>query len=147
MTDKRRILLVEDSEDDVELITGTLEARLGGCIDVVRDGAEAIEYLDRAGRYADRTSDNPAVVVLDLKLPKVNGVEVLKHIRSGDALRTTPVVILTSSRETRDVADSYALGASAYVVKPVRFEEFAEAVTHLGVFWAEVNEPPVRRRS
>jgi CheY-like chemotaxis protein len=142
MTTPRRILLVEDSDDDVELITGTLSPLVGDRLDVVRDGAQALDYLERGGRYAGRTTDDPAVVVLDLKLPKLDGLEVLQRIRARPEWRTLPVVILTSSREDRDLARCYELGSNAYVVKPVRFEEFSEAVKGLGVFWGVLNELP-----
>jgi CheY-like chemotaxis protein len=142
MTMHRRVLLVEDSEDDVELISATLSPLVGGRLDVARDGAEALEYLQCAGRYADRMPGDPAVIVLDLKLPKIDGLEVLQRIRATPQWRTLPVVVLTSSREDRDLSRSYQLGSNAYVVKPVKFEEFSDAVKGLGVFWALLNEPP-----
>jgi CheY-like chemotaxis protein len=139
----KRILLVEDDPRDVEL---TLEA-LGGNnlvneVDVVGDGEKALEYLFRRGEFAARAGNHPAVILLDLKLPKVDGSGVLKAIRSDDKLRMIPVVVLTSSREQRDLAEAYRLGANAYVVKPVDFHEFVDAVKNLGLFWAVINEPP-----
>ena len=144
MTMERRILLVEDSEDDVELITATLAAVVGDRLDVARDGVEALEYLQREGRYAGRASGDPAVVVLDLKLPKIDGLEVLRRIRANPQSRTLPVVVLTSSREQRDLARSYELGSNAYIVKPVKFDQFSSAVSGLGVFWGVLNELPDR---
>ena len=143
MKELKRILLVEDNPSDVEL---TLEAlashHLANEVVVVRDGAEALDYLFRRDIFALREKGNPVVVILDLKLPKVNGMEVLKTIRSTEELKFTPVVILTSSREERDLVESYRLGVNAYVVKPVDFNDFVGAVSRLGIFWAIVNEPP-----
>ena len=140
-----RILLVEDSSDDIELITSSLAAyHLTNRIDVVRDGAEALEYLECRGRYTDRTG-LPAVVLLDLKLPKISGLEVLARLRGNPDLRTVPVVVLTSSREEPDLRRAYELGTNAYVVKPVKFEEFAKAVKETGLFWAVLNVTPGRR--
>lgn len=148
ITELRRILLAEDSANDVELTLAALaEHHLANQVDVVPDGAEALDYLFRRGRYAERIPGNPAVVLLDLKMPKVNGIEVLEAIRHDPALRTTPIVMLTSSREEGDLVRSYELGVNAYVVKPVEFGDFMSAVRQLGVFWAVVNEapPPVSR--
>ena len=142
MTLPRRILLVEDSQDDVELITETLSSLVGDRLDVARDGVEALDYLQREGRYTQRPAGDPAVVVLDLKLPKIDGLEVLRRIRATAQWRTLPVVVLTSSREQRDLLRSYELGSNAYVVKPVKFEEFSEAVRSLGAFWGVLNELP-----
>ncbi len=137
------ILLVEDDNRDLELTMVALErSRLANDVVVVRDGAEALEYLNREGPWADRPVGNPAVILLDLKLPKVNGLEVLKAVRDSDALATTPVVMLTSSQEESDVVRSYRLGVNAYVVKPVDFKEFVAAISDLGIFWAVLNEPP-----
>lgn len=139
----KRILLVEDSAKDVELTLAALdENHLANEVVVVRDGAEALEYLYRKGKYENRPTGNPGVVLLDLKMPKVDGLEVLRRMRADESLRTIPVVMLTSSREERDVVESYHLGVNAYVVKPVAFREFMDAVKNLGLFWAVLNEPP-----
>jgi CheY-like chemotaxis protein len=143
MTELRRLLLAEDSQNDVELTLAALsEHRLANQVDVVRDGAEALDYLYRRGRHAGRAAGQPAVVLLDLKMPKVNGLEVLRQIKSDPALQTIPVVMLTSSREEGDLIASYQLGVNAYVVKPVEFGDFMSAVRQLGGFWALVNEAP-----
>jgi CheY-like chemotaxis protein len=137
------ILLVEDNPRDLELTLVALEkSRLANEVITCRDGAEALEYLKCEGSYAGRPKGNPAVVLLDLKLPKVDGIEVLRAIRADADLQRTPVVILTSSREDKDVTAGYDLGVNAYVVKPVEFKEFIDAVKELGVFWAVLNEPP-----
>ncbi len=139
----RPILLVEDSPNDVELTRAALhDAHLANEIVVARDGAEALDYLFRRGPFAGREGPAPAVIFLDLKMPRVDGREVLQAIRADPELRLQPVVILTSSREEIDVVKTYRLGANAYVVKPVDFEKFAEAVRELGIFWAVLNEPP-----
>jgi DNA-binding response OmpR family regulator len=139
-----RILLVEDDPKDVEL---TLEAlgdyNLANEVIVVRDGEQALDYLYCRGKFAARAKGNPAVLLLDLKLPKVDGLEVLKQVRSDAKLKLIPVVVLTSSREERDMMGSYQLGVNAYVVKPVDFHEFVNAVKELGIFWAVINEPPL----
>jgi DNA-binding response OmpR family regulator len=138
-----RILLVEDDPKDVELtLTALEEYNLANEVIVARDGEEALEYLYARGKFKTRSSDNPAVVLLDLKLPKVDGLEVLKQIKSEEKLRMMPVVVLTSSKEEKDMVASYKLGVSAYVVKPVDFHEFVNAIKELGVFWAVINEPP-----
>ncbi len=143
MTDLKRILLAEDNEHDVELTLSALsEYRLANEVVVVRDGAEALDYLYRRGRYQPREEGNPVVVLLDLKMPKVDGLEVLRKIKEDDALRQIPVVMLTSSREESDLVESYRLGVNAYVVKPVEFSRFVQAVRELGVFWAVINEAP-----
>lgn len=143
IADLRRILLAEDSRNDVELTLAALEAnRLANQVDVVRDGAEALDYLYCRGPHAGRAAGNPALVLLDLKMPKVNGLEVLRHIKGDVALQTVPVVMLTSSREEGDLLSSYQLGVNAYVVKPVDFNDFMAAVRQLGAFWAVVNEAP-----
>jgi CheY-like chemotaxis protein len=137
------ILLVEDNPHDLELTLIALsKSQLANEVVVVRDGAEALDYLNRRGEYQGRQAGNPAVVLLDLKLPKVDGLEVLKAIRQTDALRSMPVVMLTSSREEQDLVRSYELGVNAYVVKPVDFTEFVRAIADLGIFWAVLNEPP-----
>ncbi len=139
----RRILLVEDDPKDVELtLTALEEYNLANEVVVARDGAEALDYLYCRGTFADRPRDNPAVLLLDLKLPKVDGLEVLQQIKSDDSLRVVPVVVLTSSREEKDMVTSYKLGVNAYVVKPVDFHEFVNAIKELGMFWAIINEPP-----
>jgi CheY-like chemotaxis protein len=137
------ILLVEDSANDVELTLRAFKAnQLANDIVVARDGAEALDYLHRKDAYADRTEGNPALVVLDLHMPRVDGLEVLRCIKGDPNLRTIPVVILTSSREDRDLIESYGLGVNAYVIKPVDFSDFIEAVKILGRFWALVEQPP-----
>jgi CheY-like chemotaxis protein len=137
------ILLAEDSPQDAEMTLLALrENRLINHVDIVEDGEEALEYLFRTSRYAKRSGPDPMLAVLDLKMPKIDGLEVLRQIRKDEKLRFLPVVILTSSREEQDVAKSYQLGANAYVVKPVKFPEFIEAVKQLGVFWTMHNEPP-----
>lgn len=143
MNELGRILLVEDDPKDIDLTLAALgEYKLANEVIVVRDGAEALDYLHTKGNYRSRARENPAVVLLDLKLPKVDGLEVLREIRSDERLKYIPVVVLTSSREDRDMVASYKLGVNAYVVKPVDFHEFVNAVKELGVFWAMINEPP-----
>jgi CheY-like chemotaxis protein len=138
-----RILMVEDDPKDVELsLTALEEYNLANEVVVVQDGEEALDYLFCRGRFASRSKENPAVLLLDLKLPKVDGLEVLQQIKSDEKLRVIPVVVLTSSREERDMVASYKLGVNAYVVKPVDFHEFVNAIKELGVFWAVINEPP-----
>ena len=138
-----RILMVEDDPKDVELtLTALEEYNLANEVIVTRDGAEALDYLYSRGEYKMRSSGNPAVMLLDLKLPKVDGLEVLKQIKSDGGLRMIPVVVLTSSNEEKDMVASYRLGVNAYVVKPVDFHEFVNAIKELGVFWAIMNEPP-----
>jgi len=138
----KRILLAEDSDNDIELTLAALqECRLTNSVDVVRDGAEALDYLYRRGAYENDKSELPGVVLLDLKMPKIDGLEVLRQIKSDEALRRIPVVMLTSSREEQDLVHSYDLGVNAFVVKPVDFAQFVEAIRTLGVFWAIVNEP------
>jgi CheY-like chemotaxis protein len=143
MTELGRILMVEDDPNDVELtLTALGEYNLANEVVVTRDGAEALDYLFCRGNYAGRATSNPAVLLLDLKLPKVDGLQVLQQIKSNEKLRMIPVVVLTSSREERDMVESYRLGVNAYVVKPVDFHEFVNAIKELGVFWAVINEPP-----
>jgi len=138
-----RILLVEDDPKDVELtLTALEEYNLANEVIVARDGEEALEYLYSRGKFKTRPSGNPAVMLLDLKLPKVDGLEVLKQVKSEEKLRMIPIVVLTSSKEEKDMVASYKLGVSAYVVKPVDFHEFVNAIKELGVFWAVINEPP-----
>jgi len=138
-----RILLVEDDPKDVELtLTALDEYKLANEVVITGDGEEALDYLYCRGRFAARTKENPAVILLDLKLPKVDGLEVLQQIKSDEKLRLIPVVVLTSSREERDMVSSYQLGVNGYVVKPVDFHEFVNAIKELGVFWAVINEPP-----
>lgn len=139
----RRILLVEDSQNDVELIlTALAENHLANEVVVVRDGEEALDYLYRRGVFRLRMEGHPVVVLLDLKLPKVDGLEVLAQLKSDSELRRVPVVVLTSSREEQDLIKSYDLGTNAYVVKPVDFHEFVTTIQELGLFWAVVNQPP-----
>jgi CheY-like chemotaxis protein len=141
----KRILLVEDNANDVEL---TLEAlanhNLANEVIVTRNGEEALDYLYRRGAFQMREEGNPAVVLLDLKMPKVDGMEVLRQVKGDPDLKTVPVVVLTSSLEERDLVESYHLGVNAYVVKPVDFHEFVVAVKELGLFWSIINVPPPR---
>jgi CheY-like chemotaxis protein len=138
-----RILIVEDDPRDVELTLTALEDyKLANEVVVCRDGQEALDYLHSRGKFSDRVNENPAVMLLDLKLPKVDGLEVLQRIKSDERLRMIPVVVLTSSHEEKDMMRSYKLGVNAYVVKPVDFHEFVNAVKELGAFWAVINEPP-----
>ena len=138
-----RILMVEDDPKDVELTLTALEDyNLANEVVVVHDGEEALDYLHCRGNWATRAGDNPAVMLLDLKLPKVDGLEVLRQVKSDEKLRLTPVVVLTSSREEKDMVASYQRGVNAYVVKPVDFHEFVNAIRELGVFWAVINVPP-----
>jgi two-component system response regulator len=144
----KRILLVEDSPRDAEMILDALDAHhLATAVVHVRDGADALDYLYRRGQFADRSDGQPALMLLDLKLPKVDGLEVLRQIKGDAALKMIPVVMMTSSREEQDLINSYQLGVNAYVVKPVKFHDFVEAVKQVGVFWAVINEmPPVNLR-
>jgi len=139
----RPILLVEDNPNDLELsLTALARTGLANEIVVARDGEEAFNYLFYKGQFSDRKHENPAVVLLDIKLPKIDGLELLGYIRKEPSLQHLPVVLLTSSREEQDVLRGYRLGSNAYVVKPVAFPEFIKAIQDLGVFWAVVNEPP-----
>jgi CheY-like chemotaxis protein len=143
MSEAGRILLVEDSPNDVELTLGALEQhKLANEVVVVRDGEEALNYLYRRGPFKLRAGGNPVVVLLDIKLPKIDGLEVLKRLRNDGELQRIPIVMLTSSREERDIVRSYDLGVNAYVVKPVDFHEFVTAICELGLFWAVINQPP-----
>ena len=138
-----RILLVEDDPKDVELTLSALdEYNLANEVIVMSDGEQALDYLYYRGNFGERTRENPAVLLLDLKLPKVDGFEVLRRIKSDENLKMIPFVVLTSSREEKDMIASYRLGVNAYVVKPVDFHEFVNSVKELGIFWAIINEPP-----
>jgi len=143
----KKILLVEDNPNDVELTMEALsENNIANAVDIASDGEEALDYLYCKGKFSSRPPDNPGVILLDLKLPKINGLEVLGKIRSDARLKLIPVVILTSSREESDLVESYRLGVNAYVVKPVDFNEFVKAIRTLGLFWAIINEPPPESR-
>ena len=148
MEEKRTILLVEDNPDDVELTLRALKQyNVRNEIAVVRDGAEALDYLFATGAYAERsTCPMPAVVILDLKLPKVDGFEVLQRMRADERTKLVPVVILTSSKEEKDMVNGYKFGANSYVRKPVDFTQFVEAARQLGLYWLVINEPPPRLR-
>ena len=142
-TELKRILLVDDSTRDTEMALAALaHNHLANEVIALRDGVEALDYLYRRGPFADRATGNPAVVLLDLKMPRVDGIEVLRQIKSDQQLKMIPVVVLTSSREEQDLVKSYQLGVNAYIVKPVQFHEFVEAVKLVGAFWAVINEPP-----
>jgi len=139
----QRVLLVEDDPNDLELtLTGLAEYNLANEVVVARDGEEALDFLFRRGKHEGRPNGNPVVVLLDLKLPKVDGLEVLRRMKSDESLKMVPVVILTSSREDKDMVEGYRLGTNAYVVKPVDFHQFVDAIKHLGAFWSIINEPP-----
>lgn len=143
MNPLRPILLAEDNPNDVELILAAFQdVNFANEIKVVHDGEQALDYLFRRGTYAGRTGLQPAVMLLDLKMPKIDGREVLRQIRAEPTLKHLPVCVLTSSREESDLLGSYQLGANAYVVKPVDFQEFTAAVSKIGFFWALLNEPP-----
>ncbi|HEY0378612.1 MAG TPA: response regulator [Pyrinomonadaceae bacterium] len=144
--DSKHILLVEDSQYDVELIlTALAENHVANEVVITRDGEEALNYLYRRGAFEQRPECNPAVVFLDLKMPKVDGLEVLRQIKADPVLKAIPVVMLTSSREDQDLVSSYRLGVNAYVVKPVNFSEFLEAISQVGMFWGALNQPPPRQ--
>jgi CheY-like chemotaxis protein len=143
MAELKRVLLVEDNLNDIELtLAAFAENHLANEVVVVRDGVEALDYLYRRGLFAMRAEGNPAVVLLDLKLPRIDGLQVLKQLKADPNLKTVPVVMLTSSREEQDLLTSYNLGVNAYVVKPVDFTEFVQALNKLGLFWAVINQPP-----
>ncbi len=143
MADLRPILLIEDNPRDLELRLAALaKCQLANEIVIARDGAEALDYLYSRAQFAERDAGDPAVVLLDLKLPKVDGLEVLEKVKSDATRRQIPVMMLTSSREERDLVRSYELGVNAFVVKPVDFNAFFEAIQDLGMFWAILNEPP-----
>jgi len=146
IADVRTILLAEDNSNDIELTLAALrENHVVNPVVSVRDGSEALDYLERRHAYADRAGGNPALLLLDLKMPKLDGIQVLRAVKSDSRLRTIPVVILTSSCEEQDLVRSYDLGVNAYVVKPVGFPDFVQAVKLLGGFWAMLNEPPPAR--
>jgi CheY-like chemotaxis protein len=139
----KRILLVEDDPKDIELtLTALGEHNLVNEIVIARDGVEALDYLYRRGIFAQRPAGNPVVILLDLKMPRLDGLQVLRQLKADEQMRSVPVVVLTSSRESRDLDECYKLGANAYVVKPVRFAEFIQAIKQIGIFWALINEPP-----
>jgi two-component system response regulator len=142
LTESAELLIVEDNPNDLELTLRALKKnRVSNAILTLKDGAEALDYLFCLGRYASCTAPLPKVIFLDLKLPKVDGMEVLRQIRSHDRTRTIPVVMLTSSQQDRDVAESYRLGVNSYIVKPVDFSKFATAITQLGSYWLSLNYP------
>lgn len=139
----KRILLVEDNPADAELaMHGLAEYRLANEVLHVRDGVEALDYLYRRGAFALRSEGHPALVLLDLKMPRLDGTEVLRQLKADPDMQMIPVVVMTSSREDADLHRTYALGANAYVVKPVKFHEFVDAVKQVGSFWGVLNEPP-----
>lgn len=143
MAPLKRILLAEDNERDVELTLAALdEHNLANEVVVARDGAEALDYLYGRGKFSGHANGLPVVVLLDLKMPKVDGLEVLRQMRSDPTIKHVPVVMVTSSREEQDLIRSYQLGVNAYVVKPVDFQKFVESVKEIGMFWAVINEPP-----
>ena len=143
MTKLRPILLAEDNLKDVELVLAALKKdHLANEVVVARDGAEALDYLYRRGNFRVREDGLPIAIFLDLKMPKVDGLEVLRQVKADDVLKVIPIVMLTSSREEADLVKSYQLGANAYVVKPVGFQQFVDAIKQMGMFWAVINEPP-----
>jgi CheY-like chemotaxis protein len=143
MNKLKEILLVEDDKNDIELTLAALEeSNLANKVHVVQDGEEAIDYLFKRGEYKKLPPKNPAVILLDLKMPRVDGLEVLRQIRSNDELKFIPTVILTSSSQEKDIIENYKLGINAYVIKPVDFQQFIYAIKKLSVFWAILNEPP-----
>lgn len=143
MYNLKTILLAEDNSKDIELtLEAMAENNLGNQVVIARDGVEAMEYLRREGKYKLRKAGNPCVILLDNKMPRMDGIEVLRNIRSDDKLKRIPVVMVTSSREEKDLINSYELGVNAYVVKPVSFQQFIEAVKQIGSFWAVLNELP-----
>lgn len=143
MIEVKRILMVEDNPNDVEMtLEGLKEYNLANDVVVARDGEEAMDYLYRQGQFKSIPKGNPAIILLDLKLPKMDGLEVLRSIRSDEKLKLIPVVVLTSSKEEKDRVKSYKLGVNGYVVKPIDFHAFVDAVKGLSVFWAIINEPP-----
>jgi CheY-like chemotaxis protein len=147
MADLKRILLVEDDPRDIELTLAALaEYNLANEVMVVEDGEQALDFLYRRGNFQLRAPGNPVVIMLDIKLPKMTGIEVLRQIKDDEQLKLIPAVILTSSREDKDILDTYQLGANAYVVKPVDFQQFVSAIKELGLFWAVINEPPPVQR-
>lgn len=146
MDELRTILLAEDNPKDVELtLEAMAENNLANNIFVVKDGVEALEFLHCEGKYKQRKEGNPALILLDIKMPRMDGIEVLRNIRSDASLKRIPVVVLTSSREEKDLFNTYELGVNAYVLKPVDFKQFIEAVKQIGSFWAILNELPSER--
>ena len=144
----KRILLAEDNPQDVEMTLDALSSHgLANAIDVVNDGVEALDFLFRRGAFASREEGNPGLLLLDIKMPRLDGLQVLEQIKQIDHLRTIPVVMLTASRQERDLMESYRLGVNAFVVKPVEFQQFADAMKVLGLFWALLNEPPPEARA
>ena len=144
MTKLKRILLAEDDPRDVELTLEALnEFNLANQVDVVHDGADTLDYLYRRKKFSRRAPEHPAVVLLDLKMPKIDGLEVLKTVKSDEELKAIPIVVLTSSKMESDLVTSYQCGVNAYVVKPVSFYDFVDAIKKLGAFWAIINEPPI----
>lgn len=139
------ILLVEDNPDDVELtLRGLKKHNLTNTVHVVMDGAEALDYIFCSGQYADRNINNtPKLILLDLKLPKVDGLEVLRKVKSDERTKVIPVVVLTSSKEEKDIIESYRLGVNSYLTKPVDFDKFIQSVQDLGLYWLLLNEPPI----
>ncbi len=138
----KRVLVVEDNDYDIEMILAAfMENNLNNDIEVVKDGEEALDYLHKRGKYVLRERGNPVFILLDMKLPKLNGLDVLTHIKSEESFTCIPTIMLTSSREKKDISESYKRGANAYVVKPVNFQEFIDTVKQLGAFWTLVNEP------
>ena len=144
MNGLKRILIAEDDKKDLELILTALENhKLANEVMVAHDGAEALDYLYRRGKFSGREEGNPAVILLDLKMPKVDGLQVLVQMKANEKLKEIPIVILTSSSESKDLEECYKHGVNAYVVKPVKFHDFVSAVKEIGVFWALINEPPL----
>lgn len=142
-TQVKKILIVDDSPKDVELAIAALaEKNLANEVIVAEDGEEALDYLYKRGKFADNENDNLAVILLDIKMPKLDGIEVLRHIRSNPKFRLIPVIMVTSSAEERDLVESYNLGANSYVVKPVDISQFIDAIKVLGQYWAVINQPP-----
>jgi CheY-like chemotaxis protein len=142
-TEIKRILIVDDSPKDVELTIAALaERNLDNVVDIAEDGVEALDYLYRRDKFASRENGNPSVILLDIKMPRMNGIEVLKHIRSESKFKFIPVIMVTSSREERDLVESYKLGANSYVVKPVDIVQFIDAIKTLGQYWAIINQLP-----
>ncbi|PPC93702.1 MAG: two-component system response regulator [Methylotenera sp.] len=147
MQSLKHILLAEDNLEDIQLTLEALEGcRLANHVMVVRDGADALDYLYRRNRYKDRNDVQPMVIFLDIKMPKIDGVEVLRQIKADQHLRMIPVVMVTSSREQRDLLSSYQLGANSYVVKPIDFSQFVKAIQELGLYWAVLNELPLESK-
>jgi len=142
-TEVKRILIVDDSPKDIELTISALgEKNLANEVAIAEDGEEALDYLYKRGKFVDYDQGNPAVILLDIKMPKMNGIEVLKHIRSNPEFKSIPVIMVTSSGEERDLVESYKLGANAYVIKPVDIAQFIDAIKVLGQFWVVINQLP-----